>query len=71
MNEQDIMSAGSRAMYQEKVPTFTRTFSLHRNDRGTLSGLSTPGPYASTEELLLYRAILRAARTVDNGIVGI
>ena len=70
MNEQEIMSAVSRAMYEEKVPTFTRIFSLHRNDRGTLSGLLTP--YTSMELLLLYRdAILRAARMADNGIVGI
>src|SRR6266576_460067 len=69
-HEADLISAASRAMYQEGIPTHIRIFSLRRNSRGTLAGLSTP--FAPVSQLLAYKdTILRSVRTVDPGIVNI
>ena len=66
----DIMSAVSRGLYQEGVPSHIRTFQLRKNTRGTLAGL--PTPFAPVEQLLLYKdTIIRAARTIDPSIVDI
>ena len=68
--EADAKSAAARAFYKEGVPTHIRILSLRHSAKGTLAGRSTP--FAPTEQLLQHHdTILRAAQTVDTGIVGI
>lgn len=68
--EADVKSAVARAFYKEGVPAHIRILSLSHSAKGTLAGLFTP--FAPTEQLLQYRGtILRAAQTVDAGIVDI
>ena len=71
-HETVLMSAISRAMFQEGVSTHIQfcIFQLRRNTCGMLSGLSTP--YTPVFQLLAYRdTIIQAARTVDPGIINI
>ena len=66
----DIQSAVNRARYQEKIPHFVRIQDVRRNDRETITGVTTST--ASAKMLMNYRdTVICATRTVDAGIVSV
>jgi len=66
--DEDIASAVNPALFQQQAPAHGQVMNARRNEKGTITAITNPN--ATEEMALLYRdIIIKAARSVDKGII--
>jgi len=68
--DEEIASAVNRAPFQQQAPAHVRIMNARRNAKGTITAITHQN--ATAEMALLYRdIIIKAARSVDKGIIDV
>ena len=68
--DEEIASAGNRALFQQQAPAHVRIMNVKKNARGTKTAITRQNPTA--EMALLNRdIIIKAAIPVDKGIIDV
>ena len=68
--DEEIASAVNRAMFQPQAPAHVWIMNARRNAKGTMTAITHQN--ATVEIALLYRdVIIKAARSVDKGIIDV
>jgi len=68
--DEEIASAVNRALFQPQAPAHVRIMNARRNEKATMTAITHQN--ATAEMALLYRdIIMKAARSVDKGIIDV